>query len=390
MESSTELLLWQWSSAVQISSTLLIALFFLVYGRSAQRPELRWWVAAWLANGAALSVTWAFWMLAPSGPALPLLLGVYFACKTSFVGLVLLGVIAFHRPERVRRILRPAAGAVLLLSGLGAIWVADINLIGVLQASIIALVLGAAAWECLRHPGAGLGWLALGCTMRAVLGLAEAVGYAFRLALPADALPESIGVFLAAHSSFDTGAEWVIALGCVLAITHRVHGEVVLAHAELGRAHESLRVVAERDALTGLYSRRMLKPLLEQHRDEDLELLFFDLDDFKRINDTQGHDVGDACLVRFADALRKHFSAARARVRFAGDEFIVIAPPGLAEHGTAALRADLARSAPGLPPLSTSVGRAPLPVGGSPDQALRDADLAMYREKASRPERRRD
>lgn len=388
METSTELLLWQWSSAVQISSTLLIALFFLVYGRSAERPELRWWVAAWLANGAALSVTWAFWIFAPSGIALPLLLAVYFACKSSFVALILLGVVALHRPEQAQRLLRPVIGVVAGFSLLGALFISNINVIGVLQASIIALVLGAAVRECLRHPGAGLGWLALGCAMRGLLGVAETAGYAYRLLVPPADIPEAVGVFLAAHSSFDTGAEWVIALGCVLAITHRVHREVVLSHAELGRAHEALREVAERDPLTGLYNRRMLKPLLERLRDQDVELLFLDLDDFKRINDSLGHEVGDACLLRFAEALRRHFADAHARIRFAGDEFIVIAPPGVADDAIAALREDLAHAAHTLPPLSASVGRAPMPVGGSFQQALRDADLAMYREKAARPDRR--
>lgn len=383
-----ELLLWQWSAAVQISSTLLIALFFVVFARSAQRAELRWWVAAWLANGLALGVTWAFWLLQPSGPVVGLLLGLYFAGKSTFVVLILLGVIGYRTPAQAARLLRPALAAVAVFAVAGGAFVSSINLIGVLQASLVALVLGWAVRECLRRPAAGLGWLALGCALRAVLGAAEATGYGFRLLAPAGALPDAVGVFLAAHSSFDTGAEWVIALGCVLAITHRVHAELEISHRELNGAHQALREVAERDPLTGLYNRRMLKPLLEAHAGRDLEVLFFDLDDFKQVNDSKGHDVGDACLVRFAEALRRHLPDALAIVRFAGDEFVAFGPPGATEQAVSALRGELAQAADGVPALRASVGRARLAAGGSPEAALREADLAMYRDKAERPDRR--
>ncbi|MCK7594195.1 GGDEF domain-containing protein [Pseudomarimonas salicorniae] len=383
-----ELLLWQWSTAVQISSTLLIALFFIVYARSAERPELRWWVNAWTANALAMTVTWAFWMIQPGDVAKPFLLALYFTAKTGFLVLILLGVIGLDRVERAARLLLPLGAGVLVFGLAGGALITQLETIGVFQASLIAVILGVACWQCLRRPQQGLGWLALGCGMRAALGAAEAIGYGWRRFGAEGSVPDQVGVFLAAHSSFDTGAEWVIALGCVLAITHRVHAEMLDSHAELGRAHEALRVVAERDPLTGLYNRRMLKPLLEAHRDRDLEVLFLDLDEFKRINDTQGHDIGDACLKRFADALRKHLSGALATIRFAGDEFVVIGPPGMSADVLPALREELARSAPGLPALGVSIGRTVLPRGGAADKALREADAAMYREKASRPDRR--
>ena len=383
-----ELLLWQWSSAVQISSTLLIAVFFVVFGRSAGRPELRWWVAAWVANGLALGVTWLFWMFQPGPTLIPFLLGCYFVAKTAFIALLLLGIVGFHRPQVAERALRPVAVAVLVFGIAGALIVDGINLTGVLQSSLIAVVLGAAAVQCLRHRGSGLGWLALVCAMRALLGAAEASGYAWRLLGPEGGVPEQVGLFLAAHSSFDTGAEWVMALGCVLAITHRVHAELERSHQDLNHAHEALREVAERDPLTGLHNRRMLKPLLDAHRDRELELLFFDLDDFKRINDSQGHEVGDACLVRFAEALRRHLHMALGTVRFAGDEFVAFGLPGMAEQGVSAMREDLSHLESGVPALRFSIGRAVLPIGASAEAALREADLAMYRDKANRPDRR--
>ena len=64
-----ELLLWRWSTTAQITSAIVIAIFFVVLGRSVRRVELRPWVSAWLANLAALLVTSVFWFAQPESPA---------------------------------------------------------------------------------------------------------------------------------------------------------------------------------------------------------------------------------------------------------------------------------------------------------------------------------
>ena len=382
-----ELLLWRWSTAVQISSALLVAVFFLVFGRSSGRSELRWWVAAWVANGVALLVTWAFWFWQPSEFPSRLMLVAYLTSKSLFVVLILLGTREFIRPGSATRWLRPAVVAVLLLAISGGVLGIGLNAIGTLQASTIAVLLTAAALLCWRAPPQGLGWLAIGLALRALLALAEAGAYGWRLFGDGEALPAMVNDFLAVHSSFDTGAEWVIALGCVLAITQRIHAELAHSHAELGRAHAELREAAERDPLTGLYNRRMLPTLLDLAASRGSELLFFDLDDFKRINDGDGHEVGDACLRRFASALRGQFSDALALVRFAGDEFLAIVPDSARAGLPArldALRAGLANPEQGVPPLQFSVGAATVTPDRDIHAVLHEADLAMYRDKAAR------
>ena len=97
-------------------------------------------------------------------------------------------------------------------------------------------------------------------------------------------------------------------------------------------AHEQLKFLAFHDPLTGLLNRGVMKRVLEREfsrakrYDTDLSLIFLDLDDFKAINDTAGHDIGDQLLCAVAEALTSHKRQSDIVARFAGDEFIVILP----------------------------------------------------------------
>src|ERR1700686_3079534 len=93
-----ELLLWRWSTLAQITSELMISVFFVVLARSVRRVEMRPWVWAWLANLAALLVTITFWFAQPKSPfAFIVLRGNYFFWKTMFVVLLVAGVLSFVR-----------------------------------------------------------------------------------------------------------------------------------------------------------------------------------------------------------------------------------------------------------------------------------------------------
>ncbi len=97
-------------------------------------------------------------------------------------------------------------------------------------------------------------------------------------------------------------------------------------------AHEQLKFMAFHDPLTGLLNRRIMEKILEREFQRsrryltDLSVIFFDLDDFKSINDTFGHDLGDAALVHAADTLLKMKRRTDSVSRFAGDEFVAVLP----------------------------------------------------------------
>lgn len=173
---------------------------------------------------------------------------------------------------------------------------------------------------------------------------------------------------------------------------------------QLGRAVERERHVAAiealslTDELTGLcnrrgfmeQARRQVKILRRQRRSA---LLFFaDLDGLKQINDSKGHEVGDAAIVEAAEVLRQSFRDTDVIARFGGDEFVVLvveAEPGVSMRIAERIEANLRRRnalAGRTFDLAMSVGvsvydpERPLSI----EELLARADAAMYREKQQR------
>lgn len=97
-------------------------------------------------------------------------------------------------------------------------------------------------------------------------------------------------------------------------------------------ARERVSFLATRDPLTQLRNRRELEESLEQElsrhqrQKEHLALMFIDCDDFKQVNDTYGHEVGDLYLKHVAYQLQEQTRKSDLAFRFAGDEFVVLLP----------------------------------------------------------------
>jgi diguanylate cyclase (GGDEF)-like protein len=156
--------------------------------------------------------------------------------------------------------------------------------------------------------------------------------------------------------------------------------------------------LAEEDELTGLPNRRAFLAALrrifagEGAVARRAALLMFDLDGFKRINDTLGHDAGDAALRETAARLRSGLRAGDSLARFGGDEFVALLADCAAREEVvrplAPLLAELARPIihRGRPMyLGASVGVALLPGDAAdPDAAIKAADVALYMAKRQR------
>jgi diguanylate cyclase (GGDEF)-like protein len=165
----------------------------------------------------------------------------------------------------------------------------------------------------------------------------------------------------------------------------------------LEAANVRLREMAARDALTGLYNRRHFNDLLGQLFAEstryhsDLTLMMLDLDNFKRVNDTLGHQVGDQLLRMTADVILQCIRESDVAVRYGGDEFIVLWPQtspeearASAERILARFREELTRALPeaGIASLSIGVASRRADEPTEPMHLVQLADEALYLAKA--------
>ena len=160
-----------------------------------------------------------------------------------------------------------------------------------------------------------------------------------------------------------------------------------LEGALLRRAEAALAGLAMRDALTGLHNRRSLLARLEPQADRPVALLFVDIDEFKSVNDTLGHDAGDRVIIEVAKRLVACSRADDLVVRLGGDEFVVLCEsPGPDEARAIADRVVAAIAAPidladGAVTVTASVGVVTSTDGTRGAALLEAADRAMYRAK---------
>jgi diguanylate cyclase (GGDEF)-like protein/PAS domain S-box-containing protein len=161
-------------------------------------------------------------------------------------------------------------------------------------------------------------------------------------------------------------------------------------------AEDRLEYQAFHDPLTGLPNRTLLLDRLGQallrlaRSPGEVAVLFLDVDRFKVINDSLGHDAGDELLVEIAGRIERSLQAADTVARFGGDEFVVVCERLRGESDARAVAERLARtlaepvtlSHGGAVVTTTSIGIA-LARGphDRPEALLRDADTAMYRAK---------
>jgi diguanylate cyclase (GGDEF)-like protein len=165
---------------------------------------------------------------------------------------------------------------------------------------------------------------------------------------------------------------------------------------EQRRSEVKIEYMAHHDALTDLANRVLLNERLEQalsqriHRKQLVAVHHLDLDQFKAVNDTFGHPVGDKLLKIVAERLRSLVRETDTIARMGGDEFVVVQAP-IADPGEATALAQRIIASMSEPfeidghqaVIGTSVGIAVGPGDGlRPDRLLRNADLALYRAKA--------
>ncbi|HEV7292151.1 MAG TPA: PleD family two-component system response regulator [Devosia sp.] len=165
---------------------------------------------------------------------------------------------------------------------------------------------------------------------------------------------------------------------------------------ELRQSVNNTMALAVTDDMTGLYNRRYLdrhlSVMLEkaQSQDRDMALMILDIDHFKAVNDTYGHDAGDAALKEFAARLKRNIRGVDLACRFGGEEFVVLMPD--TDHQQAEAVAERVRNAIAERSFEVGAGR-PLSLtvsagvalneteSDTPETLIKRADLALYRAK---------
>jgi diguanylate cyclase (GGDEF)-like protein len=154
---------------------------------------------------------------------------------------------------------------------------------------------------------------------------------------------------------------------------------------------EQMAALARTDALTGIPNRRQIEDVLEQEMERSrryetpLSFIVFDLDDFKCLNDTYGHDAGDGVLVQLAELIQPHLRPSDWFGRWGGEEFVIVAsstPLRSAQRLANRLRSAIVDHELGPErTLSASFGVSEFRPDDSATTLVKRADVALYRAK---------
>jgi diguanylate cyclase (GGDEF)-like protein len=188
-------------------------------------------------------------------------------------------------------------------------------------------------------------------------------------------------------------ASSLLILGMHLLIFEDLIEELRGAASELAKSRDEMKAMAVTDPLTRCYNRRFLYEIaeheLEQHRrfKQALSILYIDIDHFKAINDTRGHQTGDEVLITMGGILRELTRQADYVFRWGGDEFVVLlsAAEADAKNKAKQIRQAFLESAivGNLPDgVDVSIGCVPVPPDTKDfDPLIDQADREMYRRK---------
>lgn len=210
----------------------------------------------------------------------------------------------------------------------------------------------------------------------------------FLLIRPLSFNPGKAGLF---DASYALTISQVIVLESIVAMTLLAFGTLMLANEH---STTELRRLAERDSLTSVFNRRTLLTLLDKamsrarRKKLPLAVLLLDLDHFKSINDTWGHQSGDDALRHFVDIASKCMRLEDVVGRMGGEEFAIVLSDtdlaealGVAERVRAMVATNPATTDRGSIPLTVSIGVTLALPGESTDALLHRADVAMYQAK---------
>jgi diguanylate cyclase (GGDEF)-like protein len=368
------------SAYAALLAAAMLSLLYLYRGRSF----VVYWIGSWLLVAAALGIVSRTYSDATLHGVLT---GLALLFTVSAAGLMRLSVESF--PQHVvrwggRRLMVMSAAALWFLVGPFVAPLATVGFTGTIATAVLL------AWS-------GVGYLQLARQARSAGALVMGVG--LTLIAASHLIAAVISLFMEVGTGQRLSGVTVIttlfvALGMHILVFEDMTDELRLANRRLAGAHEEVRRLAITDALTGCHNRRFFDEVerreVERHRryGAPLSVVFIDVNHFKRLNDTLGHDRGDAVLWMIGNLLKGQVRQSDYAIRWGGDEFLLLLSCGEEEARAKAanLKAafDQERIGAALPPyLGLSVGVAPVSPEEGLRAAIREADSQMYGDKLS-------
>ena len=348
------------------------------------RAFIVYWIVGWALIGGSLFLESRGYADARVGGVM---LGLAQLLAAWSAALLLLGALAF--PDAPLR-----WTAALKVAAISAVWFLASPLVVPLRIVLVTGAVSAAfllAWSALRYLqlfkrtryaggaliGIGVGLLTVSSLTSAVVAVDPSI---------AGGLPNRLLAFSAVVNIF-------IALGMHLLVFEDMTAELRRTNRELSAANEEVRRLAITDALTGCYNRRFFDQIerreIQRHRryGSPLSVMFVDVNRFKHLNDTLGHDMGDAVLRSIGALLRRHVRSSDYVIRWGGDEFMLLMTCTMAQATQKAGELKAAFHAepetgdlPGGVGLSVGAAQVSIDADTLVD-ALRIADERMYHDK---------
>lgn len=317
---------------------------------------------------------------------------LYYLGEYGFAYLLYSGLLAYSsRDEKVMAVPKGWLAAGLLLAGLLASRSGDFTGRFPVHAVIFSLTLAASLPRVarLRLPPEGLQVRRLAALFIGALALNFFLNGAFTLLLDrADALAATS--YSAYQCIVDLGFEVLVAFSLVALATVDVRRSLEAANQIMQGERDRAAMLAQTDALTGCFNRRALDELQGRIGQRSGLVVVLDLDKLKPINDTLGHEAGDAAIRFAAQCFKTLLRTHDHLFRTGGDEFVLVAfnlPLQLAERRLEKLLESLRtyRLENGEPyPLSASYGFAEFHQSQSLELAITLGDYAMYARKKAR------